>query len=241
MNIRINNILHFLILFLTFFILESYGGDNGIANLTVDFKRSFVEKGRRENVSGTIYYTGTSKTVVHIKEPLSQWVLLVDKRMVIFYPRSNRAFRIKNRSHSFSLPFFQNFFWALQGEWGIQNNGFELENTNKSGDSIVTVWSPPKKLKKSISKARVSFVHNRLAKVIFYDKENNPISLSAFSEYELIDGFAAPMLIKTQRSKNHMETSERLTYSNLVLNTTIPDSIVSFKLPPDAKIKEVEW
>jgi len=80
-----------------------------IKTISVEFTREYRESNSKEIIKGKIYYKAPFKTVIKIKYPINQWMILEDKEMIIYYPDDKKAFHIISSVNPFSMLFFKAF------------------------------------------------------------------------------------------------------------------------------------
>jgi len=221
--------------------LSKYSICERIDNISIEFQREHIEKGRREIVKGKIYYQFPSKTVIKVIEPINQQMIVKEKEMIIYYPENQKAFRITSSLYPFSMPFFQAFIGVVKEDYGLTEMGYTLKNYERKGDTLISYWSPPKNLSKLLGEITLEYKENKLTRLEIRAPKGNLISQTLFKNHIIYGSIWFPLEISISRYLNSGPSFEKVVYSNPQFNAPLPPEIVNFKIPANVKVKEVEW
>ncbi|HID11442.1 MAG TPA: hypothetical protein EYP17_09115 [Candidatus Latescibacteria bacterium] len=225
------------VLLLGLWIVQVYA----LETLQVSFNRTYVQVGRTEEVSGTLYYRARpERTVVRVEEPLKQWMVLEGGRLEIFYPEERRAFRILSK-HPTNLPFFQAFLGALKEDYGLRKSGYALLGHEVRGDTLLTYWNPPKKLKKALGRFTLAYVGDKIIRAELRGLRGELLSRVLYGDHFPYAGAFLPLHIFTVRYTRSDTIYEEITYREPKCDFPLPEEVLQFRIPDDMEVEEVCW
>jgi hypothetical protein len=213
--------------------------NSAISTLVIDFKRQYVQNDRKELVEGTIFYHNGVRTVVRVIAPVQQWMVLDGDTMILYYPESKTAFRITH-SNPFYLPFLQTMLGAASTDFGLEKLDFRIERNENHNDTVHYYWKAPRRLKKAISAAHVTYTRGKLLNVEFLGKKGAlMIATKCWNHYEW-KGLNIPLELSIRINQTRAQITEEVHFGVPSINTALPGDITSFKIPFGVEIKEVE-
>jgi outer membrane lipoprotein-sorting protein len=208
--------------------------------LIIDFDRQLVEIDNREQASGTIYYLPPHKLTVVVDEPIHQWMLFGKKRLEIYYPDEQKAFRF-NSAYPFQLSFFEAFIGVLSKDYGLSDLGYVLVHRSVTGDTITTTWKPPKPLAKALGEFILVYEKDKIIRAESKKVDGTITSRCTFGNHFEFKDIFFPFEITTIRFFESDSTVESILFSNPEFNGELPQHIIYFTIPSDAAIEESEW
>ncbi|MGB9743072.1 MAG: LolA family protein [bacterium] len=211
-----------------------------MSNLVVDIERTMRSEHKTESAKGTIFYQPPDDILIHITEPVNQWLNSKSKTLLIYYPDDKKAFRIQAQ-FPFTLTFFQAFIGAMKGSLGLTETGFTLHKNERRGDTLVTYWSPPAKAKRALGPVIIGLVDDRMGFMEMRNNRGKTLVRVSYSQYHKIDGLNLPLEVSAVRYMGKDTTYETVHYRNPRLNIKLPDEVVNFKIPDGTDVKEVRW
>ncbi len=210
-------------------------------NLIVNFSRLLTNKKPGvDSVKGTIFYQPPNDILIYVTEPVNQHLKFNDKTLVIYYPDEKKAFRIQARV-PFVLPFFQAFISLTNKNLGLAEMGYTLSQSEKRGDTLITRWVPPAKVKKAVGPIIIGMVNDQVGFMEMQNSKGRTIGRVSYSDYSKIGNIMLPMRVSAVRYLGKDTTYETVYYSNPRLNVKLPDEVVNFQIPKGTEIKEVSW
>ena len=211
-----------------------------IKDLEVDFARSYHEGDRCDRTSGHIYYQADDIFLIHVVEPIHQWMIARPGKLIIYYPEDKKVFHFPTES-PFNFPFFQAFLGVIKEDYGLTNLGFTLKAHEIKADTLLTTWSPPEAIRKRIGDYLMTTWQKKLISAEFHDPDGSTQAETYYSQHIEYSNIYFPLQIITLRYENNLTNAESIQYSNPVFNKLIPDSIVDFRFPDDVNIEEITW
>lgn len=211
-----------------------------MANLVVDMKRTVINKGKAEVVKGAIFYQPPDEILLHITEPVNQWMKFKDKSLLIYYPEEKQGFRIQ-ADVPFSLPFFQAFLGVMNEGLGLTEMGFTLDRNEIRADTLTTYWLPPKKAKRVLGPILIGLVNDRLVFMEMRNNKGKSIGRVSYVDYKKVGEIWLPLTVSAVRFQGKDTTYETVIYSNPRLNMNLPKEVTDFNMPEGVEVKEVRW
>jgi len=210
-----------------------------LENLMVHFVRTVQTDARVEAIRGIIYYSPPS-TLIHVTNPVNQWLRFEGKSLLIFYPDESRAFAIQTQAPH-TLPFFQEFVCALDEGFGLAEAGFTLERTEVHGDTLVTEWAPPAPARRNLGPVLVGMTDDRIAFLVVQDPKRRPIGQVTYRNHQSSAGILMPLRVSAVRREGTKMTLEEVVYSDLRTDVELPREVTDFSIPEATTIEEVQW
>jgi len=218
--------------------IEAYG--QTVKTISVEFIKTVREGNSKEVVKGSIYYQAPDKIILLIREPIKQWMLLEGKLTTLYYPDERRAIQITGWS-STSLPFFQAFLGGMKEDYGLSELGYKLEGNEIKGDTLVTHWNPPEKLKGRLGEITLAVAANEIIYVESRDPGGQITAKVQYSNHIQYGAVYFPLQIVTTRYSRGDTTSERVVYGEPLFDKPLPPEIRNFKIPSGVKIEGTKW
>jgi outer membrane lipoprotein-sorting protein len=208
--------------------------------LIVDFDRELLETDNKEQASGTIYCLPPNRITVIVDKPINQWMIFSEKKLEIYYPDEQKAFRFTSE-YPFQLSFFQAFLRVLYEDYRLGDLGYVLVQRFANGDTVTTIWKPPKSLAKLLGEFYLIYDRNKIIRAESRNADGSVASRTSFSNHYEFSGFFFPLEITTIRFFKSDSTIEKISFAEPEFNTKIPQDIIYFTFPPDVEIEETEW
>jgi outer membrane lipoprotein-sorting protein len=211
-------------------------------SMAAGFVREVNADGKTERAEGSIYYiSGTvGRIILKVVNPVDQWMIFEDKTLLIYYPESNRAFRIDSKN-PFILPFFQFLFDVTNEDFGLSARGFQFVRHEKQQLDLISYWAPPKELAPLIGEVVLTHRNNALMKVQTKDPKGATFSEIIYGQHISLQGVNFPMQIKITTFAKNSITQETISLRDFQINQDVPAEIRGFRVPPDATVKSVQW
>ncbi len=214
---------------------------SGIQTLALDFQRITEETGKpKEVISGHLYFQQPYWMYVDVTSPVHQIMLSEKRQLLIFYPESKQAFRIRTKKDNPPI-FVQGLLASLREDFGLEEMGYKLTGHKTLGDTLVTIWVPPSDKAKVLGKFTLKIVNNRLVEARTASANGTTQTVSRYSTYKKFGRFWLPLRIATQTGDAWHRKKEVLVYKNVQLNVVVPDSLLRFSIPPKVPVKELTW
>ena len=228
------------IVLLTLFYFNNIVYSQSIQSLQIEFERYIKEENREEIIKGVIYYQTSGNTIISVKEPINQWLILKKNGMDIYYPTSKKVIRYITKK-PITLPFFQSFLGVMQKDYGLMGIGYKLSHFSNRGDTLFSYWKPRKILSKEMGNLTIIDISNKINYSEIKNPDESLISKSYYSKHIDYDNYFFPLEIYTTRYMNADSTFEKITYKNPQFNSDLPKFIKDFKIPPYVRELEFNW
>ncbi len=214
---------------------------SGLQTLSLDFQRVTEETGKpKEVVTGHLYFQQPFWMYVDVASPVHQIMLSEKHQLLIFYPEQKKAFRIRTKKDNPPI-FVQGLLTSLKEDYGLEEMGYTLTGHKTSGDTLITIWVPPKDKAKVLGEFVLKILNNRLVEARTQSANGKTKTVSIYARYVKIGQFALPQEITTVTGDAWHQEKEVLSYKNIRLNVSIPDSLLKFTLPRNIPVKDVQW
>jgi outer membrane lipoprotein-sorting protein len=211
-----------------------------VRTVSLDFEREVIQKDKKEKLTGKIFYLSPLRTIVKIEGPIRQWIIYEKNEMTIYYPEDKAAFHMIFQ-YSVSLPFFLAFLRGLKEDFGLSEMGYSLLKYEKKNSRLISVWVPPKKAKNIFGEATLEYQEDKLVRQEIKDPQGNVSNISVYSNHVSFGTSSFPMEIRTTYASTSPGSTEVVKFKNAQFNADLPSEIVVFKIPPDVKVREVQW
>lgn len=129
--------------------------------------------------------------------------------------------KLKNREAGPYSPAASVFSVFLNGkleDYGFKGSDFTLIDVEKDKESVITTWSPPKKLSNFLSKVMMSQKNQQLEGMVFFGRNGKPAYKQFFRKYQLFSGMAFPTEVIQISIGKEGETHQLIEYKNILLN-----------------------
>jgi len=214
---------------------------SGLQTLSLDFQRITEETGKpKEVVSGHLYFQQPFWMYVDVVSPVHQIMLSEKRQLLIYYPKEKNAFRIRTKKDNPPI-FVQGLLASLKEDYGLEKMGYKLTAHKTLEDTLVTIWSPPKDKAKVLGQFVLKIANNRLVEASTQSANGKTKTISTYRQYVKIGRFSLPQVITTITDDSWHRKKEVLSYRNIRLNISIPDSLLKFTLPKTIPVKELKW
>jgi outer membrane lipoprotein-sorting protein len=211
-----------------------------IERLTLSFEREIDRDSQSENIRGILYLESNGKIQLRIQEPVTQWMVIEEKLMTIYYPLENRAFQIY-RKDPFLLPFYHSFFSLDKDEIDLSRFGFKLSKKEKKNDTLFVFWQQIDKEEESNDIIIMALANDKTAFISIKDQKGNTKATTYYNNYYEYRNNYFPLEIISHQYSNNTQVIERITYSHPQINVSLPPDVVDFKIPPNTDIKVIKW
>ena len=226
---------------LTFLLGVLISISTGLQTLSLDFQRVTEETGRpKEVITGHLYFQQPFWMYVNVTAPVHQIMLSEKRQLLIYYPEDKKAFRIRTKKDNPPI-FVQGLLASLKEDYGLEEMGYKLTDHKTSGDTLVTIWSPPRDKAKVLGNFILKIVDNRLVEARTASANAKTKTVSYYSQYAKIGRFWLPLKIVTRTGDVWHEKKEVLIYKDVQLNVSVPDSLLRFSIPKHVPVKDVKW
>lgn len=228
------------------FILCSFCPDSvytqTVRNISVKFTQTIIKEASNEVVKGNIYYQSqpSERTILKITEPITQWMVIEEKVMLIYYPNEQKAFRFTSEN-PFSLPFFQAFIGVVKDDFGLSEAGFTLARSEIKKDMLLTYWEPPKQAKKVLGNTIIGLRKDKLVFVEVQDAKGRKLAKTTYHNHFQYGERFFPLEVTSVQYQKDSSIVEKVVYTNPQFNVAFPQEVVDFKVPKGIKIKEIRW
>ena len=209
--------------------------------LCVRFAREFTDAaGNKDASKGIVYFRENDRLVVRVYDPINQVMVLTGKTMTIYYPDQKKAFEVQAET-PFELPFVSTITAPNHPNYGLTEMGYQLEKTERNGDTLTSLWRPPANARKVVGMFKLVECRRMLLYAQSF-KPNGQISTTAlFSNYEKCGSMTIALDVTTYNHRSSGTETEIIHFEKPEFDTAIPDSILNFKIPPDTPMKHIQW
>lgn len=212
-----------------------------ISMLETGFIRDYTTNEKQQLVEGMLYYTET-RTVAKVHKPLNQVMILSNatSTMTLYYPDTKEGFLFRGK-RPFSLPFLQFFIWSLNPDQTLEKAEFSLSKTALHNDTLISYWLPNKSLKKFLSHLNTKSHQGSICAIEVIERDSTSGSLVTIQEHTDFEKIKIPKILQIAQFKGRDTTWEKIIFSPQSVNKPLPEEILLFKVPLDAKLKEIKW
>ncbi len=221
-------------------ILGGYGGR--IPPFSSNFVKTSMVDGRADTVRGRVFYVDSSCVYYRVTSPVNQLMWWANQTLSIYYPAENTAFVTARRSTTSgsgipALPLPQ----ARQAE-GPRQLGYAPIDAKVRGDTVIRTWRRKGTGKGGVLDLTIAY-HKGLTLYQELRGSNGKLNeRTVFSKHERLDTFLMPTQIVTSRyDARGRVTIEAMNYAHLDTCPAFLDSLNAFRIPPDARVKTIEW
>jgi len=187
-----------------------------------------------------LYYQAPDKALVRVQYPINQIMMLTANQLIIYYPDSNKAFRIRS-TKTISLPFAQIFGSVAKEDYGLSDLGYQLAKHKLKHDTLFTYWDPPGKARNLLGNTVLAEVGEKLVYVEAQSPKGGVISKSFFRNHLESDGILFPGEVLTEVYYDSITSTEYTTYKNVQINVDLPNWVSEFMIPDSCDVEEIEW
>jgi hypothetical protein len=226
------------ILISTFFAVSSLA--QPLETISASFEREFTQGDLTEALSGLLYCQLPDKVTLRVMSPVNQWILFEKNLTTIYYPEDKTAFRITSRISPYP-PFAQSLAAAQEADYGLSHIGYRPTDYEVRGDTIISYWTPPKSLVRLLGETVLKIHENKIIYIESRSAGGKVMRRSLNIRHECLKGTHFPTEILTTEYFKEDSTVERVSFSHLVIDSLLPQEVMSFCVPSDAVVREVEW
>ncbi|MCX7821266.1 MAG: hypothetical protein N2258_06285 [Brevinematales bacterium] len=226
----------FFLIFVTFLL---HAGE--VKTAEVPFKKTVkIDQKQTEIVEGIIYFTGGENILIKVYKPLNQLVIITKFTNIFYYPDENSGIAIIYSRPVISQMKMQ-FDLFSRDDMGLSEAGYKVEKSYKTNDMLMSLWTPPDKYKKQLGNVELGLRKNRIVLNKMYSPDGKLLLTAEYDDFEKINDLTFPKRIKTTTFQNNIVREEEVIYTNPKVNIKLPQEIINFKIPENAKIKETRW
>lgn len=230
-----------LLIITTLFIVRLHLHSQIIQTIFAEFSREYKSENGKEIVEGKIYYlTQMEKLVIKVNHPVKQIMTIKGNETILYYPDTRKAFRITSQIPN-SMPFFQLFIGVIKEDYGLTDLGYTFANYKRKGNKLISHWNPPKNLSRFLGEIVLEYVDNKLVYVESKNFKGKIISKAFYKNHISFGSNYFPLEISVTKNTKLHSSVEKIVYKNIKFNSSLPQNIINFKLPPDVKVKEIVW
>lgn len=211
-------------------------GAQSLQTLTVDF----VRIDGKEEVRGTLYFQAPERVLIRVSEPTLQWSEFSGQTLLIYYPAQQRAFRFISRNRLL-IPFARSFLGFLRPDFGLAEAGFSLRHSRRRDELLLTVWDPPRSLRRSIGQALVGTDRGGPVFLQLDDPKGRLLSRTEYSQARQAGGLSFPGRIVVVEGEGAEQRREESLYTNHQVNAPLPPDAADFRLPEGIPVQELQW
>jgi outer membrane lipoprotein-sorting protein len=208
--------------------------------ISLKFERKIVQNNSTEVVKGIAYYKAPQRLFIEVQQPLKQIMIVEKNVLTIYYPIENKAFHFKSKG-PIPMPFIQAILFAMKDDYGLSELGYNLTKNEKKGNTLYTYWDPPKEYKKQMGRFILGTENGLLNYAEALNPKGKTVIKSFYQKHIEFNGKHFPLEARSEIIEGSKRTEEYVTYSDVKFNVSIPQEVVSFKLPDSVPIKEIEW
>jgi outer membrane lipoprotein-sorting protein len=205
-----------------------------------NFEKVYIEGKRVERVKGIFIYEVPHYFFIKVDSPLTQIVYPKEDTLYVYYPEDNVCFKLLFSKLNFPLGMNYIFFQFMEGDTLFEKMNLLLIRKGIKNDTVITEWSSQEKIKRSYLLKKYK---NKLLRIKIKGSEKDNIDVFLKDYKELKENIYFPSFIKISYRTFFRNYEEKIKYTNLYLNKTLPDSIKKFKIPEETKIeiKDMRW
>lgn len=236
-----SKILSGLLIFISLDAAISQTTERNFTTLQADFRTNDLEDSKAEECKGSVFISADQHMWIRVVEPLIQYMNISQNEMKIYYPDQNTAFIIRSLN-SFSYLFITPFITALRKDYYLADLKYVLQSFYSKNDTLISTWIPPNELKEKLLSFTIYSCNDRIQEVVTNDFKGRANKTILFSDYELVDSlFWFPFSVSIVQTNGDALIKKHTYLSNVAVDAALPDSIIGFKIPENAKVKEYEW
>jgi hypothetical protein len=204
--------------------------------LSVDF----VRRSGQQEVRGTLYFQAPERVLLRVSQPTLQWSQFEGRNLLIYYPEQQRAFRFISRNRLL-IPFARSFLGFLRPDFGLAEAGFTLRQSRRRGDLLLTIWDPPRVLRRAIGRALVGTDRGGPVFLQLDDPKGQLLSRTEYGEPRQAGGLTFPGRIVVVERSGEQQRREESLYFNHRVNAPLPPEAADFRLPEGVPVQELQW
>lgn len=205
-----------------------------------DFERSVEIGDTKEVVRGSIYYEPQGRTIVEVTHPILQYMIFSDKQWTVYYPDKETAYTIHG-NQPFQIPFVDILQASLKEDFGLMNDGFQLQKHEVYKDTIVTFWGAGG----SFNNIQLKLMQVKEKYVSFEMLEGDSVRIrSTFKAHDQIGDKFFPIEVFSEIFPGwggyRQMITETLYVRNQQINRPFPERITGFEIPAEIEVKTLD-
>lgn len=209
--------------------------------LRVAFTRSlYAPNSPPEIVEGNIYYSQKGAVHIEVTTPVSQLITLTGNEMQLYYPKERKAF-IFESANPMSLPFASAFLSSTRESFGLPEIGFSVLSVVRSGDSVISSWSPPPAGRQQVEKVVMVEVNGDVVKTESYAPKSKLSTRTTYKNFVGIQQGRVPLEIYGGWQTKKGWTRENLLFADPTTIAVLPAHLNGFAIPPDVMPRRSQW
>ncbi len=209
-----------------------------LITFSANLERFSVRGPQAETIRGRLYYAHPYRIHLEIHQPIEQYVIFNDNRLLLYYPSDKRACVISNQPGLFA--FINAFLSGLKDDYGLVGLGFTLTLHTVDVETLRTYWSPPASMKKIIGQTVLAFAGDRLQCAEVRGADDQVLTRTHYRAYRSVGPRQIPTEMSTSSFSDADTSIERVIFSDCRLNEPWPQAIRAFRIPDDIAIEAVK-
>ncbi len=223
-----------------FAIAAAAGPSPELTTLQVGFRKYHRRPDTTQVLSGTIYYQRRNFLIIRVQEPVNQWLEVRNAECAFYYPDDNWAFRFLS-DQPIVLPVVELFLSAVDPDFGLTALGYVLAETGKKGDTLTMVWTTGPALSADAPRYRVSVTGRKLVAAVWETSAGAVLVRSWFYDHREHNRVFFPLGVTSEAIEAGDTLRDEIVYTDPGFDRPLPDSILRFKIPADARVDTVRW
>ena len=213
---------------------------NTPTTLSGTFERIFRDQNTGvDSIRGSFYFTAPGDMFVQVTSPVNQYMIIREGSLTIFYPETKQAFRF-NSANPILLPLITGLMATVLPDFGMGEMGFSLKDQHLAGDTLVSVWAHPQ-MQERLGRYEVFEMDEKIMLLQFFAPKGISWTRTRFDNYQPVATWQFPLHIFTQIQTGNNISTELVHLSDLKANTSHPEAIRNFRLPPETILVEKQW
>ena len=210
--------------------------------MDVRFERELINEPNEKDVSkGIVFYRQSdARLVVEVYYPINQIIVISGKNFLLYYPDQKSAVEIES-SIPLSLPFVATMIAPYRPNYGLSDMGFQLDKSERRGDTLVSTWNSPTKAKDIVGNFKLIEFKRRIIYAESFKPDGQIATTASFTNYKRVGFVNVALDVVSTVFKQKGNEIEKLHFIEPHFNEPIPDSIINFTLPTGTPIKRVKW
>jgi hypothetical protein len=225
---------------LIWIVLVTNAFTTGLERISLVMKSETVQKGKKITVIADVYYQKTSGLMVtHFIKPFEN-ISITDNKgsMKVYDPKINSVMQMNGLSYSSDNSLFYYFVSNKTDDMGLKNMGFKLAATKLDNKMVVSTWLASLNTGAIVTKAEVVHQNYKPIFLVFFNKNNKPVSKTYYSNYQKVGDILLPFTVtEIQYSAiSNDSVIQRKIYSNAMVDMQVNDQLLNYKIPANATI-----
>lgn len=225
--------------FTTFFLISGFHiHQNTLEKISMDMDTRKAEAGKLTQLKASIYFHQNGRMITRFNAPLDIVVINNSKGdLNIYNPKENTVAQKFNYTYSTENSSIYYFLKGNANDLGLKALGFKLNSSKIDKEYLVTNWLPSVEYMKYFSTVELVFKQNAPIYIKFIGTNAKVVKKSYYYNYKKIYNLNFPETITNIYFNDKGDSSiEKVSYSNLKLNTEANNSYFDFIIPSNAKL-----